>query len=117
MPKHTPEPWMLHRDNHMGLTYPMGEEVSHRIIWGDGRDVAYLPPHSDGDNGNANAARIVACVNACKGLNPDAIPELLEAAKTLLDNRVPIPDKGADYAVRSHVAALREACNGVEGAA
>jgi len=27
----------------------------------------------------ANADRIVACVNACKGINPEAVPDLLEA--------------------------------------
>ena len=31
--------------------------------------------------GEANAAHIVACVNACEGINPEAVPELLEAAK------------------------------------
>lgn len=29
----------------------------------------------------ANTARIVACVNALEGLNPEAIPALVEAAK------------------------------------
>ena len=27
------------------------------------------------------AARIVSCVNACEGINPDAVPEMLEALK------------------------------------
>ena len=31
---------------------------------------------------NANAQRIVDCVNACAGLNPKAVPRLLEALKT-----------------------------------
>ena len=31
----------------------------------------------------ANAARIVACVNACKGINPEAVPDLLAAMETL----------------------------------
>ena len=30
---------------------------------------------------SVNAARIVACVNACEGINPDAVPEMLEALK------------------------------------
>lgn len=34
----------------------------------------------------ANAARIVACVNACEGINPEAVPELLEALKHALDS-------------------------------
>jgi len=30
---------------------------------------------------HANAERIVACVNGCAGINPEAVPELLEAAR------------------------------------
>ena len=29
----------------------------------------------------ANAKRIVACVNACAGINPEAVPEVLEALR------------------------------------
>ena len=29
----------------------------------------------------ANAARITACVNACEGIKPEAVPELLAACK------------------------------------
>lgn len=32
----------------------------------------------------ADAARIISCVNACQGLNPEAVPELLEACKLAL---------------------------------
>jgi hypothetical protein len=32
-------------------------------------------------NIKANANRIVACVNACEGVNPEAIPELLEVLR------------------------------------
>ena len=53
-----------------------------------------------------------------KGSNPDPFPhfrygddssdnELLDAVKTLLDNRTPIPDKESDYVVRDHVLALK----------
>ena len=34
----------------------------------------------------ANAARIVSCVNALAGLNPDAIKELVEAAAEVYDH-------------------------------
>lgn len=34
----------------------------------------------------ANAARIVACVNACAGINPEAVPDLLTAAEAILIN-------------------------------
>ncbi len=32
-----------------------------------------------GPNGEANTKRIVACVNGCKGINPDAVQDLLKA--------------------------------------
>ncbi len=32
----------------------------------------------------ANAERIVACVNNCAGINPEAVPELLAALKLLV---------------------------------
>lgn len=32
----------------------------------------------------SNAASIVACVNACRGINPEAVPALLALAKTVL---------------------------------
>jgi len=34
----------------------------------------------------SRADRAVACVNACKGINPDAVPELLAACKGLVDD-------------------------------
>jgi len=32
----------------------------------------------------ADAKRIVACVNACEGINPEAVPRLLKAAKGMV---------------------------------
>ncbi len=34
-------------------------------------------------NNKANAARIIACVNACEGINPEAVPNLLEACRLI----------------------------------
>lgn len=34
----------------------------------------------------ANANHIVACVNACEGINPKAVPDLLKACKLLLED-------------------------------
>lgn len=33
---------------------------------------------------SANAARIVACVNACEGINPEAVPDILRALEAML---------------------------------
>jgi hypothetical protein len=41
------------------------------------------------DVSNEDAGRIVACVNACDGINPEAIPGMLEALHIVLaDNRL-----------------------------
>ena len=36
-------------------------------------------------NNEANATRIVSCVNGCRGINPEAVPELLTNLIDLLD--------------------------------
>lgn len=67
-PNWTPEPWTNSRgfenlvSSHDGQT-PI---CDCRSSWN--------PP---GPIEHANAERIVACVNACEGLNPEAIPELI----------------------------------------
>lgn len=40
---------------------------------------------SDWLNGEANAQRIVDCVNACEGINPEAIPDMVEALKDIVE--------------------------------
>ena len=67
-PSHTPEPWVppdeRGRDGYWRVTRSTG-----------GRTViAYC--HTRGDS-----ARIVACVNACAGLNPEAVPEFVAACE------------------------------------
>jgi len=37
------------------------------------------------EEAEANAARIVACVNGCAGINPEAVPELAEALRAMLE--------------------------------
>ena len=46
----------------------------------------FIPPYGDDpEEAEANANRIVACVNGCAGINPDAVKELLEAVKAMQD--------------------------------
>ena len=37
------------------------------------------------ERAEANAERIVACINACEGINPAAVPDLLAACELVLD--------------------------------
>jgi hypothetical protein len=44
-----------------------------------------LVSHQAEDEQEANAQRIVDCVNGCEGINPKAAPQLLEACKEILN--------------------------------
>jgi len=57
---HTPEPWK--NDPELGVL---------SLFWKSVEET------------DANAARIVACVNACAGINPEAVPELVNALTEL----------------------------------
>jgi hypothetical protein len=94
-PKHTPEPW--HVQHEKAGVFIFGRDKVHPFF------VAGLPFESDtqwylianctngederflsDDAKKANAARIVACVNACRGIaDPGAIPDLIEAARKI----------------------------------
>lgn len=60
--KHTPEPWKLYRNDQS-----VGDAVGHAVcdVWPRGDDKIAS------EEGKANARRIVACVNACRGLPTD----------------------------------------------
>ena len=74
--RHTPGPWrkviaagetVLLNDG----TCPIGSDDGQAAVAG-------------GDDPEANADRIIACVNACEGINPKAVPVLLAAVRDLL---------------------------------
>lgn len=48
----------------------------------------------------ANAVRIVACVNACAGINPEAVPDLVAYAKegSCVCENLPNPKDSSRYA-------------------
>ena len=77
--KHTPEPWRQFTE--LGT---IGDVVDSK-----GRAVAQAQETGNFERGapeglaerNANAARIVACVNGCAGINPEAVKDLLAALK------------------------------------
>lgn len=81
--KHTPEPWkwdeswgaiVVDRPDMQKLICPMWTGCDRARM---GRDVV--------DEDLANAARIVACVNACDGINPGAVPDLLAIVRAEYD--------------------------------
>jgi hypothetical protein len=87
--KHTPEPWRASDTT---------QDVSAQVEGHDCRIVHAYHLQRFKHSAKANAQRIVDCVNACQGLNPAAVPELLSAAKDALESLKCLPD--ADKAWR-----------------
>ncbi|MBE3087783.1 MAG: hypothetical protein IMZ71_01505 [Chloroflexi bacterium] len=88
--KHTPEPWI--DDPEKGSAYGAAPVIVANLCWrGDKkREIAKVlfDAGSEDPEVHANARRIVACVNACEGINPEAVPDLLEALMALLSLRL-----------------------------
>ena len=75
--QHTPGPWKVSTANPYAVN-----TVSGGIATAHGTDDAnYSEFFPSTEQAKANARRIVACVNACEGINPEAVPDLLEALK------------------------------------
>jgi len=94
MSKHTPGPWKVRgRFNvHSGSLHLLQAAGAGTI----------------NETDEANAARIVACVNACAGINPEAVPELLVALKDLA-YRLRIDGRTPDGITKEHAALKCEA--------
>mgnify|MGYP001609990913 CR=1 FL=1 len=76
---HTPEPWRVRMDTsapNVFITREFGVDVPPAFYIADVQGIGKKETE-------ANAARIVACVNGCTGLNPAAYREIIEAAKCL----------------------------------
>ena len=71
--KHTPGPWEL--------------DEQEDAIWLSNHDliISGMTDISDDD-----AHRIVDCVNACEGINPDAVNDLLKALQWIAENTIHI---------------------------
>ena len=69
---HTPEPWPT--PVRFDITGPADDDYS--CYW-DIVNVGMLDSEED-------AVRAVACVNACAGINPEAVPEMREALRAII---------------------------------
>ncbi|MFQ1995750.1 hypothetical protein ACK36C_20720, partial [Aeromonas veronii] len=63
--KHTPEPWQVHQDASGDVFISSAETSFHIAEIGSEDDEAVIP----------DARRIVACVNACRGLPTDELEQ------------------------------------------
>ena len=76
MTKHTPEPWKF--DKGLGCKAIKGNKGgAHKQA--QYTEIAWTVGLANEDKDRANAARLVACVNACAGINPDAVKDLVAA--------------------------------------
>jgi hypothetical protein len=80
-------------------------------------DIAVLVMDDHQIKNAANAARLVACWNACEGINPEAVPELLEACKALLSFAESVRPGGAVLRTDPDLPAARAAVARAEGGA
>lgn len=123
--KHTEEPWIAQGQTvystHKGYArhaIAILPDVCEPAHW---MDQDYEGPIEYGgaqheETQRANAARIVACVNACKGINPKAVPDLLASLEKcvavigdLLRNQSDDPDDREAYdAARAAIAKAEE---------
>jgi hypothetical protein len=69
---HTQGTWTLETDGSL-------------VIGGQVVGSAPAPDSASKEEVKANAVRIVNCVNACEGINPEAVPDMLGALETALE--------------------------------
>lgn len=74
MSKHTPGPWIVEDVSEDGLA-----------VFSETGPIVAQCHRPDASDHAANAERIIACVNGCEGLNPEAFGDLLEALKHIVD--------------------------------
>jgi hypothetical protein len=93
MPEHSPEPWRqdgsILGDAHQLTTFIVSSGDDPTIFVS-----SYCPTAEEVAQYDANVARIVACVNACRGLNPEVVPELVGMLEQLLENAEGSVDTG-----------------------
>jgi len=105
--KHTMGPWRV------GTGTVTRMDCETKTVCGQGIVIAEAPAYIQEERPvrDANAARIVACVNACEGLNPAAIPDLLAAAEEALalhgDSYTPDDWNSAGRALRTAIRAAK----------
>ena len=102
--KHRPEPWMF--DGFQRIRAVNGkqdgtEDIAHIYSsWSASR-------YDAGDYANAN--RIVACVNGCEGINPEAVKDLLAALEGMLHIWRDVGGDQGNYYVEQSEAAIAKA--------
>lgn len=103
--KHEPEPWVIDKDNRPGMAWN-----NHIVSAADPNQAICFMTHDntpDNEKGEANARRIVACVNACAGIPNDMVAHVVAFGrqghdKTVLElddakNQLRLKDEKIDH--------------------
>lgn len=88
--KHTSEPWVRVGNSIDGGKHECDEVITVRDL----PEYAYPEMQCGtlvGDNLDADLDRIVACVNTCAGINPEAVPMMLKALEFINDSSYDFP--------------------------
>lgn len=91
--QHTPEPWFVDTSN-PDAPFGICQDVENG--WGIAEVSTFAPEGTDA----ANAARIVACVNGCAGIDPAAVGDMLAAlvlCEQALSDIIGAADNGEAY--------------------
>lgn len=102
---HTKEPWRIDPIYNCDIETDSGV---HQIA--NTHPKALAGPHKSGECID-NAARIVECVNACAGLNPAAIPDVVDAAIRLSDDVQDLIDGSKDCGDPNYECPMQDAYN------
>lgn len=105
--KHTKEPWKTH-----SLWLPL---ISKYEIWleANGKKLCSFNTGNE-ELDNENAYRVAECVNACKGINPKAIPDMLKALDEAYGEMIQMlsanePDSPSDKALQAALIRVKKA--------
>jgi hypothetical protein len=100
--KHTPEPWLT-RFNHCIIYCKTGKRVANTVVQDQGIEIC-----------TANAARIVACVNACEGMDdPAALREVVgELVNAMEKQHVVCKERLVGWDFSDLIAKAKELLNG-----
>ena len=110
MSKHTAEPWKVSDGRYIRVRDPQSDADKHAICQVYTRGIG---PERQAES-DANAARIVECVNALSGLNPAGVKGMVEAATAVID-RWDSPDWKIQAPTADVMNALRTALANLKG--
>ena len=85
MSKQTPEPWVFSPDRHTHDCFIHAANAEEKYGYIDNDDGGVFGSSEWNWFKDEDAKRTVACVNACAGINPEAVPDVVEALREAIN--------------------------------